>query len=249
MRIHWKPSEHQQIVAAALNLLRENPHKITDKLGILREAQKVLPKERHREITAAFPFRYLIEEVRSKFYDGDENPPVKEAQPAPSIQVPDAMKAFFELLVDEAYKRVMAELSKVEKPAQSQVSLVSERLPYVFDKAEAKANVVERSITPLAAPVTTGILIVGLLPGQIQIIKSRLFNLKDVSLSFLSAEEAAAGKKVYPRHRNYLMTKFIGHSTTLQFASVPRERLFQVNGGLSQLEQMIRYHHSMANKR
>lgn len=250
MRIHWKPSEREQIIVAALNWVLDTPvGHITKPLEYLREGQKVLPANRRREITAVHPFRELIDEVRARFYTEVDVPPVipppVDVTPSPELTT---LNGFFNMLAEEVTKRVLSRLA-VSHPQLGASAVLAETvkdLP-VFNKQLAKANVAERSLETPPTAKAVGILIVGLLPGQIQVLRSRLFNLKGVSLSFLSIENVV-GSDICPRHRNYLMTKFISHSVTNAFSSVPRERVFQVTGGLGKLEELIRFHHSMENK-
>lgn len=153
-------------------------------------------------------------------------PPAPEPKEDPKVSLGD----LFEQLVDALTERVLARLQPALRSSTDAPDPVPE-----FDAAEARRNARERALQTLVpSDRRPGVLIIGLLPDQMQSVSLEFMD--RLSLSFRDTDAAKREAEIHRDH-TVLMTKFISHSVFEKYKNA--KQLYLCNGGLSDLRRHL----------
>jgi hypothetical protein len=223
-RIVWSNEEKAAHYERMVLLFKSKPH--LDSKNAFREAQDVLPYERHRKVTdgTIFTHKALLLKARDEAKRNPIPAPEPVSAPAPAAEPVNPLLKIFDDLLDLLADRIAERL----RP-QMTFTEVKEQVNAQFDTQFKRYKVEVKPPNPRKPTV----LIVGLNGCQMSVMTSKYH---DVKFTFMTGEEAVSRHRFNADH-TILMTKFINHSAQAKYRTAPN--LHYCNGGVSDLTTLM----------
>jgi len=221
-RIVWSNEEKAAHYERMVLLFKGKPN--LGSKDAFREAQDVLPYERHRKVTDGTIFTHKALLLKAR--DEAKRNPIPEPEPvsAPAVEPVNPLLKIFDDLLDVLAERIAERL----RP-QMTFTEVKEQVNAQFDTQFKRYKVEAKPVNPRKPTV----LIVGLNGCQMTRVSD---SYPEVKFTFMTAEEAVGRNRANADH-TILMTKFINHSVQNKYRQVPN--LHYCNGGVSDLTTMM----------
>lgn len=221
-RIVWSNEEKAAHYERMVLLFKGKPN--LGSKDAFREAQDVLPYERHRKVTDGTIFTHKALLLKAR--DEAKRNPIPEPEPvsAPAVEpVNPLLKIFDDLLdvlADRIAERLRPQMTSTEVKEQVNAQFDTQFKRYKAEVAPAK-------------PRMPSVLIIGLNGCQMSVVTSKYLNVK---FTFMTGEEAVSRHRFNADH-TVLMTKFINHSAQAKYRTAPN--LHYCNGGVSDLSTLM----------